>query len=334
MLPYLLLLVLLLVIIGAIGLYLIRKTPFGTLDPKVAIALKLMPERKEGISVTEQRAQMRKMVDKYKKDIPLLRVENQTISIANQSIPIRIYSNSKEENLPILIYYHGGGWVVGDLETHDGICRLLAKSAKVLVVSVAYRLAPEHPYPIPLEDSYNALLWMAENGQTIGGNPQKIAVSGDSAGGNLAAAVALKARDENGPKISYQALIYPVTDLSKLTTTSYENFREGFFLTRDMMAQYIDYYVPVANRKEGYVSPLLVENLLNLPPALVITAGFDPLRDEGEQYGERLKAAGIPTTITRYKGTIHGFFGLEALGKAGVVAIEEVGNQLTAVFNN
>ena len=126
MLSYLLLLLLLLFMIGAIGLYLIRKTPYGLLDPKVAIALKLMPERKEGISVTEQRAQMRKMVDKYNKEIPLLRVENQTISAGNQSIPIRIYSDSKEENLPILIYYHGGGWVVGDLETHDGICAIAA----------------------------------------------------------------------------------------------------------------------------------------------------------------------------------------------------------------
>ena len=334
MLQYFLYVALILIVVIVLGIYFIRKTPYGLLDPKVAIALKLMPERKEGISVTEQRAQMRKMVDKYNKEIPLLRVENQTISAVNQSIPIRIYSDSKEENLPILIYYHGGGWVVGDLETHDGICRQLAKSSKILVVSVAYRLAPEHPYPIPLEDAYNALLWMKENGQSIGGNPQQIAVGGDSAGGNLAAAVALKARDEKGPAISYQALIYPVTDLSKLTTQSYQNFKEGFFLTRDMMARYIDYYVAATHRKEAYVSPLLAEKLHNLPPALVITAGFDPLRDEGEQYGERLKAAGIPTTITRYKGTIHGFFGLEALGKAGVEAIQEVGDKLTEVFKN
>ncbi len=320
-------------VVAVLGVYFIRQTPYGLLDTKVAIALKLMPERKEGISVAEQRAQMRKMIDSYKKDVPILRVENKTISLENQPIPIRIYSDSEEDNLPILVFYHGGGWVVGDLETHDGICRQLAKSAKILVVSINYRLAPEHPYPIPLIDSYNALLWLSENGQTIGGNPQKIAVSGDSAGGNLAAAVALKARDENGPIISYQALIYPVADLSKLTTTSYQNFKEGFFLSRKMMAQYIDYYTPnAASRNEGYASPLLATNVQNLPPALVITAGFDPLRDEGEQYGERLKAAGIPTTITRYKGTIHGFFGLEALGKAGVMAIKEVGDKLTAAF--
>ncbi len=333
MLSYLLLLVLLLFIIGAIGLFFIRKTPYGTLDPKVAIALKLMPERKEGISVEQQRKQMRKMMDRYKKDRPITCIEDKTILVNNQSIPIRIYSDSKEENLPILIYYHGGGWVVGDIETHDSICRQLAQSAKLLVVGVDYRLAPEHSYPVPLEDAYNALVWISKNGQKIGGNPQKIAVGGDSAGGNLAAAVALKARDENGPSISYQALIYPVTDLSKLTTTSYQNFAEGFFLSRKMMAKYIDYYTPdIASRKEGYASPLLAENLVNLPPTLIITAGFDPLRDEGEQYGERLKIAGIPTTITRYKGTIHGFFGLEALGKAGVEAIKEVGDKLTAAF--
>ena len=317
-----------------IGIYFLKKTPYGVLDTKVAIALKMMPERKEGLSVEEQRLQMRKMVDKYKKDIPVQRVEESHIPTLTHNIPIRIYSNQSTENLPILLFFHGGGWVVGDLETHDGICRQLAKAAKMLVVSVDYQLAPEHPYPAPLNDAYAALQWISKNAQKLGGNPQKIAVGGDSAGGNLAAAVALKSKAESGPPISFQALIYPVTDLSQLTTTSYQNFTTGFFLTKAMMAQYIDYYTPnAASRQDIYASPLLAKNLQGLPPAIVITAGFDPLRDEGEAYGEKLKAAGVPTTITRYKGTIHGFFGINELGPASNLAIKEVAAKLTTAFS-
>ncbi|MEM1120190.1 MAG: alpha/beta hydrolase [Bacteroidota bacterium] len=327
--------VLVLLLLLFLGTYFLRRTPHGLLNTKVAIALKMVPERKKGISVAQQRAQMRKMVHQYKKEVPVLRIENRAIITKEHSIPIRIYADSRAENLPILVYYHGGGWVVGDLETHDGICRQLAKSANILVVSVDYRLAPEYPFPVPLEDAYQSLIWLAENGTTLGGNPQKIAVGGDSAGGNLAAAVALKARDENGPTIAFQALIYPVTDLSKLTTPSYNYFANGYFLTREMMAQYIDYYTPdAAVRNHKYASPLLADNLQNLPPTLVITAGFDPLRDEGEQFGERLKAAGIPTTITRYDGTIHGFFGLGALGKAGELAVKQVGMALQNAFSD
>lgn len=328
---YLLLLLIPLLLIG--GLYMIRKTPYGLLDTKVAIALKVVPERKKGLSVEVQREQMNKMMASYNKGNPILKVDNQQISIDGFNIPIRIYSNHAETNLPVLLFFHGGGWVVGNIDTHDGICRQLAKVAKVVIISVDYRLAPEHPYPIPLLDCYAALEWVHKNAKTIGGNPDKIAVSGDSAGGNLAAAVCLKSKAENGPKISYQALIYPVTDLSKLTTISYQNFATNFFLTRDMMAQYINHYVTDEPTKlDAYASPLLAQDLTNLPPTLVITAGFDPLRDEGEAYGERLKAAGVPVSITRYKGTIHGFFGLGALGEAGIIAVKEVGDKLTEVF--
>ena len=324
----------LVLLIPIVGLYYIRKTPYGFLDTKVAIALKLTPERKEGLTVVERRKQMRKIMVKYQKDFLILRVENFSIPSDNATIPVRIYSNYTDKNLPILLFFHGGGWVVGDIATHDSICRQLANAAKILVVSVDYRLAPEYPYPVPLTDSYNALKWMHENGTKIGGNPKKIAVAGDSAGGNLAAAVALKAKFENGPTISFQALIYPVTDLSKLTTTSYQNFAEGSFLAKKEMQQYIDYYTPnEESRQEIYASPLLAKDLENLPSTLIITAGFDPLRDEGEAYGEQLKAAGVPTTITRYEGTIHGFFGLAALGNAGVIAIKEVAMQLEEAFN-
>jgi len=328
---YFLLLLIPLLLIG--GLYMIRRTPYGMLDTKVALALKMIPERKEGMSVDAQRKNMDKMMATYNKPNPIEKVDNQHIPTDGFDIPIRIYSNHSDDNLPMLLFFHGGGWVVGNMDTHDGICRQIAKVAKVVIVSVDYRLAPEHPYPTPLMDCYTALEWVHENAAKIGGNPKKIAVGGDSAGGNLAAAVCLKAKAENGPKISYQALIYPVTDLSKLTTISYQNFATKFFLTKNMMAQYINYYIADSStRLEAYASPLLAPDVSDLPPALVITAGFDPLRDEGEAYGERLKAAGVPTTITRYKGTIHGFFGLGALGNAGVVAVKEVGDKLTEAF--
>ncbi len=328
---YLLLLLIPLLLFG--GLYLIRRTPYGLLDTKVALALKVMPQRKKGLSVEVQREQMNKMMAPYNKGNLISRVDNQHIPNEGFDIPIRIYSNYSENNLPILLFFHGGGWVVGNINTHDGICRQLAKVTKAVIVSVDYRLAPEHPYPTPLLDCYAALEWVYNNAATVGGNPKKIAVGGDSAGGNLAAAVCLKAKAENGPKIAYQALVYPVTDLSKLTTPSYQNFATKFFLTKEMMAQYINHYVADEPTKlEAYASPLLAKDLTNLPPALVITAGFDPLRDEGETYGERLKAAGVPVTITRYKGTIHGFFGLGALGTAGVDAVKEVGDKLTEAF--
>lgn len=328
---YFLLLLIPLLLFG--GLYMIRRTPYGMLDTKVALALKMIPERKEGMSVDAQRKNMDKMMAQHNKPNPIEKVDNQHIPTDGFDIPIRIYSNHSDDNLPVLLFFHGGGWVVGNINTHDGICRQLAKVTKAVIVSVDYRLAPEHPYPAPLMDCYAALEWVYENAAKIGGNPKKIAVSGDSAGGNLAAAVCLKAKAENGPKISYQALVYPVTDLSKLTTISYQNFASKFFLTKNMMAQYINYYIADdSTRLEAYASPLLAPDVSDLPPALVITAGFDPLRDEGEAYGERLKAAGVPTTITRYKGTIHGFFGLGALGEAGVLAIKEVGDKLTKTF--
>ena len=323
-----------LLFLGLIGLYFIRKTPYGLLDTRVALALKLIPERKPtGIPAKKLRADFQKIMQKQARPYPVQRVEDHTITIADQAIPIRVYSNHPVDNLPILVFYHGGGWVVGNIDTHDSICRQLAKAAKVLVISVEYRLAPEHPYPIPFNDAYNALVWISKNGDSLGGNPQKIAVAGDSAGGNLAAAVALKSKAEQGPKITYQALIYPVTNLSQLNTASYQNFEKGFFLSKEMMSIYIDHYTPdVASRQQAYASPLLADTVVDLPPALIITAGFDPLCDEGEAYGKRLQAAGVPTDITCYKGTIHGFFGLAALGKAGTRAVKEVGAHLERAF--
>lgn len=303
----------------------IRKTPFGLLDTRVAIALKILPQKDGVLTPDQMRLELTKAVSKFGSRITVKKTENKIIEINGRGIPVRIYSDHEGTDLPIFVFYHGGGWVTGDLDTHDSVCRQIAKNTKTLVVSVDYRLAPEHPYPEPLEDAYDALLWISQYGDTIGGDQSNIILGGDSAGGNLAAAVVLKARNENGPKIKAQVLIYPVIQLASLDTESYSNFRSGYFLTKKKMEDYIKYYVPDERmRSEAYVSPIMAKNFADLPPTLILTAAFDPLRDEGEAYGEKLKEAGVVTTIIRYKGTIHGFFGMPVLGKSSEKAMVDL----------
>ena len=238
----------------------------------------------------------------------LPRVENRTIPGPAGELPLRIFANSVEGPLPILLFFHGGGWVIGDLDTHDDVCRRLAIHSGCLVVSVDYRLAPEHKYPAAVDDSLAALQWVAGHGAEIGGDPSRIAVGGDSAGGNLAAVVALLARDAGGPKIGYQMLVYPATAHDFDAPSMREN-AEGYFLEVRMMHWFFDHYLPSAElSKHPQVSPLHAKSLAGLPPAFVITAQYDPLRDEGEAYAQRLKESGVPTELRRYDGLIHGFF--------------------------
>lgn len=230
--------------------------------------------------------------------------------------------------LPIVAYYHGGGWVAGDLDSHEGVCRALANAAGAVVVSVDYRLAPEHPFPAAAEDAHAAIVWLAEHAAEIGGDPARLAVCGDSAGGNLAAVAALMARDRCGPTIALQVLIYPITDFD-LNTESYRLFAEGFHLTRSDMAWYWDQYAPDVNdRPLPYASPLRAEDLSGLPPALVVTAGYDVLRDEGESYARRLRESDTPVKLSRYEGMIHGFLRRYPFFDQGRIAIEEIGAEL------
>lgn len=222
-------------------------------------------------------------------------------------IPIRIYRPDAGDAKPCLVFFHGGGWVIGDLDTHDAPCRMLAKESGYVVIAVDYRLAPEHPYPTPLDDGYNAFCWIHENAQQLGIDPNKLAVGGDSAGGNMAAVVCLRARDESGPPIQHQLLIYPVTNAA-MDTESYQDNGEGYMLTRSTMSWFFDHYLVEQDRQQPFVSPLLASDLGRLPPATVFTAEFDPLRDEGEAYGKRLEQAGVRTLIKRFDGQIHGFF--------------------------
>jgi len=239
---------------------------------------------------------------------PIAKSEDRMIPGPGGQIPVRIYTPEGSEPFPVLVFFHGGGFVIGSIELYDEFCRELANGAGCMVVSVDYRLAPEHKFPAAVEDCYAATEWVAENAKAIGGNPALIAVGGDSAGGNLSAVVAQMARDKGTPPLVFQLLIYPATDFVHETQSSREN--TGYFLTKDDMAWFSSLYLrSETDGSNPQASPLLAEDLSGLPPALVITAEFDPLRDEGEAYAERLRQAGVDTVCTRYKGMIHGFLG-------------------------
>jgi acetyl esterase len=246
-------------------------------------------------------------------DLALAEISDSFIPGPAGPLAIRTYRASPEAGQPGIVYFHGGGFVIGSLSSHDGTCRRLSHGAGCTVISVDYRLAPEHPFPGAVEDSYAAACWVADNAKALKIDPKRIAVAGDSAGGNLAAVVALLARDRGWPALCHQLLVYPVTDMA-FTSESYSSNGEGYFLTKDMMAWFGDQYVPKGQKPEDpMLSPLYAEDLAGLPPATVITAEYDPLRDEGEAYARRLMEAGVPTELVRYDGVIHGFFSMNGM---------------------
>ncbi len=252
------------------------------------------------------------------------RVEDLFIPGPAGDIPIRIYASEHGGLRPALVYFHGGGFVFGNLDTHDAVCRALAKESGAVVISVDYRLAPEHKFPAAVEDSHAATLWVAANAERLGIDANRIAVGGDSAGGNLATVIAMRCRDAGGPILAAQVLIYPVTDSSSHETGSHREFGESYFLTSGAMEWFTGHYLVSADQKRHpEVSPLLAPNLDGLPSALVITAEFDPLRDEGEAYAQRLQQAGVPVTISRYPGMIHGFVSMRGAVAGGRQAIHE-----------
>ncbi|MBP1687639.1 MAG: alpha/beta hydrolase family protein [Deltaproteobacteria bacterium] len=247
--------------------------------------------------------------------IPVLKVENRTIpgAPAGPPIPVRIYwPRAGRDPLPMVVYFHGGGWVLGDLESHDPLCRALANEVGTVVLSVDYRLAPEHRFPAAAEDAYAATVWAAAHAAELGATRSRLAVAGDSAGGNLAAVVPLMARDRGGPPLRGQLLVYPVTDCAR-NTPSYEENAEGYFLTAAHMRWYWEQYLGAADGSHPYASPLRAPDLSGLPRAYVVTAEYDPLRDEGEAYAHRLRDSGVPVTVRRYDGMFHGFFSLADL---------------------
>ncbi len=238
--------------------------------------------------------------------------EDRTVPGPAGGIPVRIYRPRADAPLPVVVYFHGGGFVIGDIATHDTTCQRLAAGVPAVVVSVDYRLAPEHRFPAAVVDCDAATAWVAAHASELGGDPARLAVAGDSAGGNLSAVVARRARDAGGPPIAFQLLVYPVTDM-RCTLPSHTENGTGYLLDTDAITWFMDNYFADADRLQPDASPLLVEDLSGLPPAFVLTAEFDPLRDEGEAYAERLRAAGVSVTTSRYDGMIHGFYGLDSV---------------------
>lgn len=256
----------------------------------------------------------------------------------NKKIPVRIYHYSNTDNAPVIMYYHGGAFLegYGNLETHDSLIRSLAAKTGAVVVSPGYRLAPEHIFPTAVEDSYKALQWAYENAEKYGGNPDKIAVAGDSAGGNLAAVTALKSRNLDGPKLFAQVLYYPLTTFRDVEFDSRSMYDRGYYLlSKQVMLKARNSYTPEEEMWQNpYSSPLYADDLSGLPPAYIITAQFDPLRDEGELYGKKLHNSGVTVKTTRYNGVMHGFVSFYEVMSSGNQALQESAQFLEKVEND
>ena len=269
----------------------------------------------EGLAVEEARLERRREAEVVgeRPPLPMSRVEPVQIPGPDGAIAARLYAPTEPPPSALLVYFHGGGWVIGDLETHDRPCRFLATHAKLQVLAVDYRLAPEHPFPAAAEDAFAAYAWASANAARFGVEPARIGVGGDSAGANLAAVACLLAREEGTPPPAMQMLIYPVTTVAE-EMPSRRTFREGFLLTKKDMDWYEDRYLaPGADRSDPRVSVLQADDLGDLPPAYVATAGFDPLRDEGEAYALRMRDAGVRVTLRRHPGLIHTYANLTAI---------------------
>jgi acetyl esterase len=263
------------------------------------------------------------------------RIENRTVPGPAQPIPIRIYRPVPGGTLPALVYFHGGGWVLGGLDSHDRECRALANLSGCTFIAVDYRLAPEHPFPAAVEDAYAATRYIADHAAEFGIDPQRLAVGGDSSGGNLAAVVTMIAREKGGPKIAFQLLVYPAVDATDDHRPSMVQYAEGHFLTRPLMDYFLRLYFPKPeDRRTVQASPLFATDFRGLPPALVITAECDLLRDQGELYAQKLRDAGVPVTVKRYDGMIHPFFSfggiMDAARAAHAAAASAVRSALSA----
>jgi acetyl esterase len=307
-------------------------------DPQIQQMLDALAAREYGGvssgTPAEGRAAFRLLtVDLRRPDtiVPVAEVEDLDVPGATGRLPARVYRPGSEGPHPTVVFFHGGGYVIGDIDTHDNQARTLCREVDAVVLSVGYRLAPEHPFPAGLEDCEAATRWAGEHVERLGGDPGRMAVAGDSAGGNLAAVVARRARDAGGPPLAAQLLIYPGTDHAGDYPSRTEN-GEGLFLTLADMRWFSDHYVGTADRSDPDLSPVLATDLGGLPPAVVVTAQYDPLRDEGEAYAHALERAGVPVTLRRFDGLIHGFFDLAALSPAAAEAVRATCAELRRVL--
>jgi acetyl esterase len=287
------------------------------LDPSAEVLLKSMHDMGldfgPDTTLAERRAAMTRVatnpnIPKH----PVHSVEDHNIPTAFAPIPVRVYRPSDESNLPVMLWFHGGGWTTGNLETHDSLCRLLCDDVGCIVVSVDYRLAPEEKFPGPVNDCLGAYDWATRHAAEIGGDPSRVAIGGDSAGGNLTAAVALLANERGLPRPKLQLLVVPVTDYEFESPSMIDNAK-GYFLETETMRWFFDLYARTpADFEDRRLAPMRAESVRDLAPAVVITAEMDPLRDQGEAYGRRLQDEGVPTQIVRANGMFHAFFGLHA----------------------
>ncbi|MBW4551155.1 MAG: alpha/beta hydrolase [Aphanocapsa sp. GSE-SYN-MK-11-07L] len=265
------------------------------------------------------------------KQIALAEVEQQTINGRHGNIPIRLYYPSDQTHLPLILFFHGGGWVYGNLQTHDRMCRRIARDTTAIVLAVNYRLAPFSKYPIALEDCYDALLWAVENAADLRADPTKLMVMGDSAGGNLATAVCLMARDQEQVAIAHQILIYPVTS-GKLDQPSVDQYGSAPVLTKDRMQCFIQHYARnPADIPQPYFSPLLAADVSRLPPALIITCEYDLLHDQAQMYAQRLQAAGTSVMLVDYPGMVHGFLSFPGFCRAALPAFHKIASYVKSV---
>jgi acetyl esterase len=286
----------------------------------------------EQLTVPEARLQARAFLDLQGPPQEVAAVAHRFIPGPTADVPVRIYTPEGTGPFPAVVYFHGSGWVILNIELVDPTMRSLANSTGCVVVAVNYQKAPEHQFPVPFDDCWAATRWVAEHAAELDIDPTRIAVGGDSAGGNLAAAVCLRARDEGGPALAFQLLVYPATDFGWDKPSAIEN-ATGYRLQRESMRWFWNHYVNDASDGDNpYVSPLRAPDLSGLPPALIITAEFDPLRDDGELYAERLRDAGVPVKYTCYDGMIHGFyFMLGVLGQAKLLH-DEIGTEVRAAL--
>lgn len=263
---------------------------------------------------------------------PVGKIEHFLIPTRDGEVLARAYYPSDETNLPVIVYFHGGGWVIANLDVYESSCRALCNAAEAIVVSVNYRQSPEAKFPAAINDAYDATQWLIENAAQFGGDPSRVAIAGESAGGNLATVTCLQAKDQGGRMPVAQLLVYPVTDTS-MSQPSYAENQDTIPLHSSMMPWFMKYYLEnEADKTHKYVAPLMAEDLSGMPPAIVITAEFDPLRDEGEQYAKKLADAGVSVKFQRFDGVVHEFFGLAGAVSKAADAVKFAAEGLQEVF--
>ena len=285
------------------------------------------------LSVTEARTVAEGMNALAGDPIEVAAVDNITIPVNGADIGARVYTPEGDGPHPVVMFFHGGGWVICSLDTHDNVARAICRDAEALVVSVDYRMAPEHRFPTAAHDCFAATKWVAENAASLGGDAGRLAVCGDSAGGNLSAVVSQLARDAGGPAIAYAALIYPAVDMTRKGGSLDEN-ASGYFLETEGMQWFMNHYLTEAERADVLASPLLHSNLAGLPDTFIATCEYDPLRDEGEAYGDALRANGVHVENKRYEGMIHGVANMTGVLDGGRQLVSDVAAHLRGALHH